>query len=142
MRKQDEQMPTADEGPVERQVGRPMPERADGGMRLIHISWAGPEYWIAVGDKIMRFEDHHYCGPIVVGNKTGDPLDNQPDERHKFWLHYDAWAKQGKKTKTLEGKVWCDYKTELQAWRRSIADKKTPNVELSGHQRPARKDEK
>ena len=65
------------------------------GLQIIHISSAGPEYWISVGDKIMRFEDHRYCGPIVVGNKTGDPLDNQPGERDKFWLHYDAWAKQG-----------------------------------------------
>ena len=97
------------------------------GLRMIHISWAGPEYWMHVGDKVIRFEDHRYCGPIVVSNKTGDPLDNQPGERDKFWLHYDAWAKQGKKTKTLEGKVWCEYQTELQAWRRSIADKKPPN---------------
>lgn len=27
MRKQDEQMPTADDGPVERMVGRPVPKR-------------------------------------------------------------------------------------------------------------------
>ena len=106
-------------------------------MNIIHISWAGPEYWISVGDKIMRFEDHHYCGPIVVGNKTGDPLENQPDERHKFWLHYDAWAKQGKKTKPIDGKVWCDYKTELQAWRRSLADSKGPNAQVSGRTRSA-----
>ena len=103
------------------------------GLQIIHISWAGPEYWISVGDKIMRFEDHRYCGPIVVGNKTGDPLDNQPGERDKFWLHYDAWAKQGKKTKPIDGKVWCDYKTELQAWRRSIADSKWPNVADKRH---------
>ena len=129
MRKQDEQMPTADEGPVERMVGRLVPERADGGLRIIHISWAGPEYWIHVGDKVMRFEDHHYCGPIVLNNRTGDPLNNQPGERDKFWMHYAAWNNSGKKTKTLEGKVWCEYQTELQAWRRSIADKKPPNDE-------------
>jgi hypothetical protein len=124
----DDTTPHAGGSQVERGVRRLEPERADGGLRIIHISWAGPEYWISVGNKVMRFEDHRYCGPIVVGNKTGDPMDNQPNERHKFWLHYDAWAKQGKKTKTLEGKVWCDYKTELQAWRRSLADSKPPNV--------------
>jgi hypothetical protein len=129
MTKQQTPLKPAGGTPVDCDVGRPVPERADGGLQIIHISWAGPQYWIHVGDKVMRFEDHRYCGPIVLGNKTGDPLDNQPNERHKFWLHYDAWAKQGKKTKTtLEGKVWCEYQTELQAWRRSIADKKPPNA--------------
>jgi hypothetical protein len=103
-------------------------EGKDNAMQIIHISFAGPEYWISVGDKIMRFEDHRYCGPIVVGNKSGDPLETQPGERDKFWLHYDAWAKQGKKTKALDGKVWCEYKTELQSWRRSIANSKAPNA--------------
>ena len=127
-------------GQVERGVGRLVPERADGGLRIIHISWAGPEYWIHVGDKVMRFEDHHYCGPIVLNNRTGDPLNNQPGERDKFWMHYAAWNNSGKKTKTLEGKVWCEYQTELQAWRRSIADKKPPNVRakapVEGAKRP------
>ena len=112
---------------VERGVRR-LVDEATNACTLIHISWAGPEYWIAVGDKIMRFEDHHYCGPIVLSNKSGDPMGNQPGEKDKFWLHYDAWAKSGKKTKPLEGKAWCDYKTELQAWRRSIANSKPPNV--------------
>ena len=101
-------------------------------MQLIHISWAGPEYWISVGDKVMRFEDHHYCGPVVLDNKSGEPLENQPDERNKFWLHYYAWAKQGKRTKQLDGKAWCDYRTELQAWRRSIANKSTPETGKEG----------
>ena len=113
----DEQNRPAVGGPVEREVGRPVPERATDGLQIIHISWAGPEYWIHVGDKVMRFEDHHYCGPIVLSNKTGEPLDNQPGERDKFWMHYAAWNNGGKKTKALEGKVWCDYKTELLAWR-------------------------
>ena len=129
-------LPPAVGAQVVRGVGRLEPERAADGLRIIHISWAGPEYWISVGDKVMRFEDHRYCGPIVVGNKTGEPLDNQPNERHKFWLHYDAWAKQGKKTKTLEGKVWCEYQTELQAWRRSIADKKPPNGPVTWTSQP------
>ena len=89
-------------------------------MKIIHISFGGPEYWISVGDKVMRFEDHHYLGPIVLSNKTGDPMDNQPSERDKFWMHYAAWNNSGKKTKTLNGKVWCDYQTELQQWRRSL----------------------
>jgi uncharacterized protein YifE (UPF0438 family) len=99
-----------------------------GSIALIHISRAGPDYWIAVGDKVMRFEDHRHLGPIVLGNKSGDPLENQPDTTNKFWLHYDAWCRGGKKAKTLEGKVWCDYQTELQAWRRSIAEIKIPET--------------
>jgi hypothetical protein len=89
----------------------------------MHILWGGPDYWIDVGGKVMRFEDHPYCGPIVVSNKNGDPLESQPGERDKFWMHHSAWVQQGKKTKTLDGKAWCDYKTELQAWRRSLAEK-------------------
>lgn len=88
---------------------------------MLHVAWSGPQYWISVGTKVVCFEDHRHCGPIVLCNKTGEPLDKQPDDRDKFWLHYEAWAKQGKKTNTIDGKAWCDYKTELQAWRRRIA---------------------
>jgi hypothetical protein len=97
----------------------------------IHISRAGPDYWISVGDKVMRFEDHSYCGPIVLTNKSGDPMETQPGEKDKFWFHYDAWANSDKKTKTLEGKAWCDYKTELQALRRSLSDINQPPKDQS-----------
>lgn len=90
-------------------------------IEVIHVARAGPDYWISVGNKIMRFEDHHYCGPIVLTNKTGDPSATQPDDRDKFWYHYDAWVSGGKKAKMIEGKAWCDYKTSLQTWRRSIS---------------------
>jgi hypothetical protein len=90
-------------------------------MEVICILRGGPDYWISVGNKLIRFEDHPYCGPIVLQGKTGDPSENQPPERDKFWLHYDAWVKAGKPTKKVLNKVWCDSKTDLQKWRASIA---------------------
>jgi hypothetical protein len=85
--------------------------------RIIHISFGGPERWISV-EKPYRFEDHHYCGPIVLG-KNGDPLENQPPERHRFWLAVNAWYRQGKRTVEAGGKVWCVYETEMAAKRKA-----------------------
>jgi hypothetical protein len=90
---------------------------------IIHISYGGPDRYMSVGGKVIRFEDHPYCGPIVLQLKTGVPAENQPGERDLFWRHYDAWAKQGKRTKPAgDDKVWCDYETDLQAWRRELQE--------------------
>lgn len=86
---------------------------------IIHISYAGPEYWLAAG-KLYCFEDHPYCGPVVLGKK-GDPLEVQPPERSTFWQHVNAWYQQGKKFKTVGDKKWCIYETQMQAARRFSA---------------------
>lgn len=88
-------------------------------MTLIHISYAGPDRWLLAGGKVWRFEDHPYCGPIVLTTKGGDPSENQPPERSPFWLHVNAWYQQGKKTKVVGDKVWCEYETECVAKRKA-----------------------
>ncbi|MDE2202702.1 MAG: hypothetical protein KGJ38_08240 [Burkholderiaceae bacterium] len=86
-------------------------------MRVIHISYGGPEYWLGI-EKPYRFEDHPYCGPIVLG-KSGDPLESQPPESSRFWDHVNAWYAQGKRFKTIDGKRWCVYETQMQRARRA-----------------------
>jgi len=123
---------TAGVGPVKREVGRPVTERADRGLGLIHILWAGPERWLSAGGKHWLFEDHHYCGPIVLTPKTGDPAKNQPPESSPFWQHVNAWHAQGKRTKAVGGKVWCVYETQMQEARRRGRANKTPNQKVGG----------
>ncbi|MCM2310307.1 MAG: hypothetical protein NDI84_02790 [Steroidobacteraceae bacterium] len=88
-------------------------------MRLIHISHAGPDRWLFAAGKAFRFEDHPYCGPIVLTTKGGDPAENQPPERHPFWTHVNAWYRQGKRTQTVGDKTWCVYETDTQAKRKA-----------------------
>lgn len=102
-------------------VGSPL------GLGLIHISWAGPERWLSAGGKQWVFEDHRYCGPIVLCNKTREPATNEPPESHSFWQHVNAWYQQGKRTQKVGGKVWCMYETPLQQARKQ-ARLKPPNV--------------
>lgn len=83
---------------------------------IIHISYGGPEFYLNAG-KQYRFEDHPYCGPVVLG-KNGDVLTIQPSERSTFWQHINAWYQQGKQFKTICGKNWCVYETQMQAARR------------------------
>ena len=109
---------SAGAGPVKRGVGRLEPERTTAGLGLIHISWAGPERWLSAAGKHWCFEDHCYCGPIVLTPKTGEPAKNEPPESHPFWQHVNAWYAQGKQTKTVGGKTWCVYETPLQAARK------------------------
>lgn len=85
-------------------------------MEIIHISFAGPERHLCA-DKPYRFEDHPYCGPIVL-NAKGDPLDKQPPETSLFWTHVNAWYAQGKKTKVVGDQVWCVYETQMREARR------------------------
>lgn len=110
--------PTAGHGPVDRPVGRPVEQRTTAGIGQIHILWAGPERWLTVGGKQWVFEDHRYCGPIVLTPKTGEPAKNEPPENHPFWQHVNAWYQQGKQTKAAGGKVWCVYETPMQAARK------------------------
>jgi hypothetical protein len=86
---------------------------------IIHISFAGPERYLSADGRIWCFEDHHYCGPIVLTGKTKDPATVQPPEGSPFWTHVNAWYAQGKQTKTVGGKVWCVYETDLQAKRKA-----------------------
>jgi hypothetical protein len=42
------------------------------------------------------FEDHHYCGPIVL-RKDGNSKSRQPGSRSRFWPAWDAWNEARKK---------------------------------------------
>jgi len=80
---------------------------------LIHILFGGPVRHLTVGNKNYQFEDHPYCGPVVL-DKNGEPLEKQPGELDTFWTHVNAWYAQGKKTKTIGDQVWCVYQTQMQ----------------------------
>lgn len=60
-------------------------------MKIIHISFGGPEHDIQIGGKIYRFEMHPYSGPIALG-KRGKPLAIQP---RAFLRAVSLWAQQG-----------------------------------------------
>ena len=71
------------------------------GFKLIHMSVAGPDIFIIDRkSKRWRFEDHHHCGPCVIG-KNGDPLENQPPESSPFWEAVNCWYQQGKQVEQI-----------------------------------------
>ena len=86
-----------------------MTDGNDFGFKLIHISYAGPDIFIIDRHgKKWKFEDHHYCGPSVLG-RNGDPLANQPPESSPFWEAVDCWYQQGKVTETISGRVFAKW---------------------------------
>lgn len=96
---------------------------------LIHISFGGPIRHLSVGTKTWHFEDHPYCGPVVV-DMHGEPLAKQPSETDTFWTHVNAWYAQGKRIKRVGDQDWCVYKTQMQEARelhaKARATKDTP----------------
>lgn len=42
------------------------------------------------------FDWHDYCGPVFVG-KRGNPLAQQPGERHPVWDIFEQWMRHGKR---------------------------------------------
>lgn len=78
-------------------------------MKIIHIQYGGPERIIIDGKgKKWRFEDHPYCGPVVLTGKTGEISENQPPERSAFWDAVNLWYSQGKRINDVgNGEVWC-----------------------------------
>lgn len=97
---------------------------------VIHISFGGPGLNLHA-DRPYRFEDHPYCGPIIV-NAKGDPLTDQPVESSPFWHHYDAWSAQGKRTKKVGSATWCVYETRMQMARRLGRQERVSGVQLEG----------
>ena len=61
---------------------------------ITHISWAGPFYEIMVRGKLLKFEDHRYCGPMPVNKRTLNGIDLVP--RHPFWGVVSTWYQAGK----------------------------------------------
>jgi len=73
-------------------------------MRLIHISVGGPDINLFAGGRIWRFEDHPYCGPMLI-NKDGSSA-KEPPPNSIFWKEVSKWYQSGKKTKVEHGKTW------------------------------------
>ena len=77
-------------------------------METVCILVGGPDRLIV--DRLNKkwlFEDHPYCGPVVIG-KNCDPLANQPPESSPFWEAVQCWYDQGKRTHPqLLKETWC-----------------------------------
>jgi hypothetical protein len=62
--------------------------------------------------KLWSFEMHPYCGPMVLTNKTGEPMDPQPPEKSPFWRAVSFWAQQGEKLDKLGVCEWVEPKAD------------------------------
>lgn len=58
------------------------------------LTVAGPTLKIRVGNRVLHFEDHSYCGPIQLSTVTGDPVKR---EGMPFLTAVSLWHQQGKK---------------------------------------------
>jgi hypothetical protein len=78
-------------------------------MQIVCLLTGGPERIILDGKgRKWRFEDHHYCGPVVLTGKTGEVSENQPPENSPFWDAVNLWYAQGKRTRDPNtGEIWC-----------------------------------
>lgn len=56
-------------------------------------------------NRVWKFEDHPYCGPVVV-DRHGDPKDEQPPEGSPFWDAVSCWYQQGKQIREMGFCVW------------------------------------
>jgi len=66
-------------------------------LNTICILIGGKDYLIKDrSGKEWKFEDHPYCGPIVL-DKKGDPKNKQPKVNSLFWESVNLWYSQGKK---------------------------------------------
>ena len=71
------------------------------------LMMGGPNLNIEVDGKRWRFEMHSRFGPMVV-NAVGDPIDNQPGPRSKFWTAVTRWAEQGSHIDAKGVCVWVE----------------------------------
>lgn len=80
-------------------------------MKIIHISFAGPERVIVdAKGRRWKFEMHPQCGPIVIG-VNGDPLNAQPGPKSPIWHAVTRWAQDGHR---LDDKGVCVWEEEPQ----------------------------
>lgn len=69
---------------------------------VIHISLGGPDRKISVGGKILTFEDHPYCGPVLL-KRNGDPARHQPND---FLEAASLWCQQGRRLDENGIAIW------------------------------------
>lgn len=77
-------------------------------MKTACILLGGPDRLILdAKGKTWLFEDHPYCGPVVL-TKTGAPKEPQPPDRSPLWAATNLWYAQGKRIEDrgAEG-IWC-----------------------------------
>ena len=79
---------------------------------VIHQTLGQPLQMARMPGRVV-FEDHPVCGPVLI-TKDGNPHPNQPDDDDVFWLHYDAWAAQGKSLQPgYRDVAFCSYETRM-----------------------------
>jgi len=71
----------------------------------------GPIYLIKVGSEDIRFEMHHYCGPMPI-RKNGKERPLAPT--HACWRVVSIWAEQGSRTENNRA-LWDEPQT-LEEW--------------------------
>lgn len=59
-------------------------------MRAIVCSFVDATGSAVVDGREYRWEFHHYCGPTFL-RKDGQPLKNQPGEKHPVWDVFHDW---------------------------------------------------
>ena len=54
----------------------------------------GPDAYgeCTIAGKVWRWDFHWFCGPTFL-RKDGEPLKNQPGERHPVWDKFAEWLK-------------------------------------------------
>lgn len=79
---------------------------------VIHDTLGQPLQMTHMQNRVL-FEDHSVCGPVLI-TKDGNPRPSQPDDDNVFWLHYDAWAAQGKRLQPgYRDVALCIYETRM-----------------------------
>lgn len=76
--------------------------------KLLCVLTGGPiQKLVDSGGKVWLFEMHNYCGPSVV-TKSLEVASVQPGSHSKFWMAFELWQQQGKKTRKAKGDYpWC-----------------------------------
>lgn len=95
-------------------------------MKLIHLNTGGRHFKLTIGAKPFYFEDHPHLGPMMT-DRHGEPKNEQLDENHLFFEHYNAWREQGKRFERMGAVNYCRYKTRIQRLRATQAAKQPDN---------------
>lgn len=66
-------------------------------MKMIVCSLIDAEGSCKIAGKEWRWEFHEYLGPTFV-TKAGEPLKNQPSEKHPVWDRFSEWLTEYRKT--------------------------------------------
>lgn len=63
----------------------------------VFLTVGGPDLEITWRSKTWLFEMHHYCGPVLINRRTGQPLNTEPPKA--FWSAFELWELGGKEIK-------------------------------------------